>query len=101
MASKRSRLSDKAKPSRIYVPQEALPKRSLEDAVRVPTALHKTYAGKSATYADLCAAIGVGTESGWSKYLFGAAVAYGLTTKDDNEYALAETGRKIVAPTYD
>ena len=83
------------------VPKDSLPRRTLLQALRVPEVIYKTYAGKSASTADICAALEIGEKSPNTFYLFSAAIAYGLISKDDNEYSLTETGRKILAPTYD
>jgi len=83
------------------VPKDSLPRRTLLQALRVPEVIHKVYAGKSASMADICSALDIGERSPNTFYLFSAAVAYGLVSKDDNEYSLTETGRKILAPTYD
>jgi hypothetical protein len=101
MASSAVRLEGKAKTKQSYVAAETLPRRSLEQVVVVPKTLHSTYAGKSATLEELCSAMGISPGSGNTKYLFASALAYGLVTKNGDEYTLGETGRKIVAPTYD
>ncbi|CAJ0822251.1 hypothetical protein [Ralstonia flaminis] len=83
------------------VPKDSLPRRTLLQALRVPEVIHKVYAGKSASTADICSALEIGERSPNTFYLFSAAVAYGLVSKEENNYSLTETGRKILAPTYD
>jgi hypothetical protein len=82
---------------------EALPRRSLEKAVEVAEVLHQNYAGKSASVDDLATALNLNTSNNNFKYALWSAAAYGLINKDDasNTYSLAETGRKLVAATYD
>ena len=69
--------------------------------MRIPEILHSTYAGKSASKKELCDTLGIGETSPNTHYLLSAAQAYGLVTKDEDEFLLSETGRKIVAPTFD
>jgi hypothetical protein len=101
MASGAVRQEGKAKMKQSYVAAEALPRKSLEQVAVVPRTLHATYAGKSATLEELCSTMGIRPGAGNTNYLFAGALAYGLVTKSGDEYTLAETGRKIVAPTYD
>jgi hypothetical protein len=83
------------------LPQEALPRRTLEQAVRIPQVLHSTYAGQGAALADIATTLGIGAQSPNTRYLAYAALAYGLVTRDGDSFSLSETGRKIVAPTYE
>ena len=69
--------------------------------MRIPEVLHSTYAGKSASKKDICETLEIGETSPNTHYLLSAAQAYGLVAKEDDEFVLAETGRKIVAPTFD
>ena len=81
---------------------EALPRRTLRDCVAIAEALHKTYAGKSASWDEISDTLSIGKKTNATKYLFWSAQAYGLINKEvANQYTLSETGRKIVAPTYD
>lgn len=101
MPPRKQGVSEKPKQDRSYVSAEALPRRTLEQVVQIPHSLHATYAGKSASLEELCRTLRIAPTSGNTKYLFAAALAYGLVTKEGNIYTLAETGRKIVAPTYE
>lgn len=89
----------------VRVSGDALPRRSLRDVQFLAEILHKTYAGKSATWDDLAGAAKITKQSVDTKYKFWAALAYGIIKKDDSAdgqaFSLSETGRKIVAPTYD
>lgn len=102
MASKKARKPKAAaQDTQVYLSGEALPRRSLEQALRVARVLHGTYAGKSATWDDVAQAMGIGPKSPNTKYIIWAAASYGLVSREKNTLTLAETGRKIVAPTYD
>lgn len=84
------------------VPADTLPRRSLEQALPFATALHEHYAGKSATVEEIATALEISPKSSALKPLTGAALAYGIVVRAENgAIGLAETGRKIVAPTYD
>ena len=106
MAAKKAKKARADKPQsssegRIQVSGDALPRRTLEQAIRLPEILHTTYAGKTATRTELAGTMGVGVRSANTHYLFAAAQAYGLVTKAGEDFSLSETGRKIVAPTFD
>jgi hypothetical protein len=82
----------------------ALPRRSLEQAISVAEKLREVYAGKSATWEELGEALGISTNNKNFKYLVWAATSYGLIKTESDQarklYSLAETGRKIVAETF-
>ncbi|WP_149499008.1 hypothetical protein [Roseiconus lacunae] len=80
---------------------DALPRRTLEQAMRIPEVLHSTYAGISASRKDICGTLEIGETSPNTHYLLSAAQAYGLITKEEDQFLLSETGRKIVAPTFE
>ena len=90
---------------RVRVSAEALPRRALRDVRFVAEILHKTYAGKSASWDEIAEAAQIAKQTNETKYKFWSALAYGIIKKDENVggqvFALTETGRKIVAPTYD
>jgi len=87
---------------RVQVSAEALPRRSLEQVVVIADTLYKTYAGKSATWDDLAAALEMSPTNPDFKYLVWSAQAYGIVNKEeDKSVSLSETGRKIIAPTYE
>jgi hypothetical protein len=87
---------------RVKVSSEDLPRRTLEDALIIAQTIRDNYAGKPTSWSEIARAIGVSEKPGPARYPLWAAVAYGIVLKDDkNHYSLAETGRKILAPTYD
>jgi hypothetical protein len=91
-----------AEKTHTVVSSEALPRRTLEEALRVATVIRDTYAGKQTSWPEIASALGVSEKNPMNRYPLWSAVAYGLVLKhDDNTYSLGETGRKILAPTYD
>src|SRR5688572_2458743 len=102
MATKKSAAKTQPKDARVQISSEVLPRRTLEQVIRVAEILHNTYAGKSASWDDLATALEIGSTSPNRKYIIWAAQAYGIVNKEEGKViSLAETGRKIVAPTYD
>lgn len=90
------------KPKQTKIAAEDLPRRPLNDAVAVAEVLNRTYAGGPTSWDDLADALKIGRATNSTKYLFWAAIAYAIVKRDaDKKFGLAETGRKIVAPTYD
>ncbi len=84
------------------VASDALPRRTLEDALRVAQIIRDTYSRGSATWSEIAQAMGVSEKNDPNRYPLWAATAYGIVLKvEDNTYSLGETGRKILAPTYD
>jgi hypothetical protein len=84
------------------ISSEALPRRTLEEALRVAQVIRDTYAGKAASWPEIAGALGVSPTSPPNRYPLWSAVAYGIVIKhENNTYSLAETGRKILAPTYE
>jgi hypothetical protein len=82
---------------------EELPRQTLQSTLALASALHSTYAGMSATWDELCNQAGLGASTNNTKYVFWAAKAYGVINKEASGqvFTLSETGRKIVAPTYE
>jgi hypothetical protein len=84
------------------ISSEALPRRTLEEALPVAQVIRDTYAGKPASWDEIADALGVAPQHNANRYPLWSAVAYGIVIKhEDNRYSLAEIGRKILAPTYD
>ncbi len=84
------------------IPSADLPRKTLEDALRVATAIKDEYAGKLATWEDIAKALGFSPTNPNNKYFLWAATAYGLIEKDENDqYRLTEIARKILAQTYE
>jgi len=84
--------------TRVKVSADQLPRRSLEQALRVVRALRDTLHGGPATWEDIAGAMNIGT-SAQNKYYLWSAQAYNLVQKDEDKYSLSEIGRKILAPT--
>lgn len=84
--------------ARVVVSAEQLPRRSLEQALRVARALRDELAGGPATWADIASAMKIGATP-QNKYYLWAAQAYSLVEKQDDNFSLSEIGRKILAPT--
>lgn len=84
------------------VSSEALPRRTLAESLRVVTVIRDNYAGKPTTWPEIAGALGVSDKNPMNRYPLWSAVAYGLVLRhEDNTYSLSETGRKILAPTYE
>jgi hypothetical protein len=91
--------SKAAAPQRVQVSAEHLPRKSLEQALRVARALRDVLAGGPARWPELASAMGLGAGNQVNKYFLWSAHAYGLIEKDEDAYSLSEIGRKILAPT--
>ena len=92
----------KQKDARTIVLADALPRRPLEESLKVAQIIRDTYAGKAATWEEIAKAKGVSATNPVNRYPLWSAVAYGIILKnDDNTYSLSETGRKTLAPTYE
>lgn len=84
------------------VSSDDLPRKTLEDALKVAIVIKDTYAGKLATWEDIAKGMEFSANNPNNRYYLWAALAYGLIAKDENEnYRITETGRKILAPTYE
>lgn len=91
-----------ATPKQVQVSSDALPRRPLKDALEMAQIIRDTYAGQPTTWTEIAQAKGVSEKNAVNKYPLWSAVAYGTVLKDsDNKYYLGETGRKILAPTYE
>jgi hypothetical protein len=86
-------------PQRVQVSAEQLPRKSLEQALRVARALRDVLAGGPAKWPEIASAMGLGAGNQVNKYFLWSAHAYGLIEKDEDSYSLSEIGRKILAPT--
>src|ERR1051325_4840858 len=83
----------------VKVSAEQLPRKSLEQALRVARALRDVHAGGPAKWPQVAEAMGVSVGSQANKYFLWSAQAYGLVEKEDDAYSLSEIGRKILPPT--
>ena len=83
------------------VSAEALPRRSLEQALAVAKILRQVFAGKPASADELAKAMGTTRNVADFKYAVWSAVSYGIVNAEgpnqNRRYSLAETGRRIVA----
>ena len=84
------------------IASDDLPRKTLEDAIRIARVIKDDYAGKLATWDDIAKSMGFSATNPNNKYFLWAATAYGIIKKtDDEQYRVTETGRKILAPTYE
>lgn len=84
------------------ISQSELPRVTLEQVVPVAQLMYDNIANGSVTFDELAKLMGKSPNTVSTKYTIWGAEAYGLITKnEENNYILSETGRKIVAPTYD
>ncbi|MFH1743734.1 MAG: hypothetical protein ABIH23_32415 [bacterium] len=90
-----------ARAKRTRVSSEDLPRRTLEDSLTVAKVLRETYAGKAATWEEIAEALNLKADVPANRYPLWSAAAYTLVKKDGNQYALAEVGRKLLAPNYE
>lgn len=78
---------------------EQLPRKNLEQALRVARALRDVLAGGPATWEEIASAMGIGAGTQMNKYYLWSAQAYGLIEKEGDRFSLTEIARKILAPT--
>jgi hypothetical protein len=90
----------KATPA-VKISSDDLPRRTIEVAIPIAEIIRDTYGGNSATWPEIASVLDVSEKNPVNRYRMWAAVAYGLLRKEDNNYVVAETGRKILAPNYD
>ena len=92
--------AQEAKKKRTYIPQSDVPSYTLEEALRVPSALIDNYAGGPATPLQVASALNITPTSGTFKGLCGAAIAYGLTAGGYNakEIAVEPLAKRILHP---
>jgi hypothetical protein len=81
-------------------PSRPYPRRTLEQALRVPQALRDHNGGQPWASTEVAKALGIGAKSGNFFYLTSAAKQYSLTegTRDTAEISLASLGRRAVYP---
>ncbi len=95
----RSKRSSTAAQRKVIVSAEQLPRKSLEQALRVARALRDTLAGGPATWEEIASAMGISAGTQVNKYYLWSASGYGLIEKDADRFQLTEVGRKMLAPT--
>ncbi|MDD5761012.1 MAG: hypothetical protein PHP88_00680 [bacterium] len=84
---------------RVVVSAEQLPRKNLEQALRVARALRDVLAGGPAKWDAIARAMGIAAGNNMNKYYLWSAAAYNLVEKDGDNFSLSEIGRKILAPT--
>lgn len=89
-----------AKPGQKQIATNDLPRKTLEECLAVAKPVHEIYAGRSASWDEIAAALGVSATTTNTKYLIWGAQAYDLLLKDGDSLSLSETGRKIFSPNY-
>lgn len=85
-------------PVRGKISPEQLPRKSLEQTLRVARALRDVYAGGPADWPQVASAMKISSGSHVNKHLLWSAQAYGLIEKEGEAWLLSEIGRKILAP---
>jgi hypothetical protein len=84
------------------IPSDDLPRKTLEDALKVARVIKDSYASKLATWDDIAKGMEFSANNPNNKYYLWSALAYGVVAKDEGEnYRITETGRKILSPTYE
>ncbi len=100
-AADRGQSSSRRAIRRAAISSKDLPKKTLEDALRVANAIKDNY-GRQATWEDIAGAMQFSPKNPNNQYYLWSATAYGIVDKDeDDNYRVTEIGRKIIAPTYD
>lgn len=94
----RSRTKVKAAVRGVQISAEQLPRKTLEQALRIPRTLREVFAGGPTKWPDLAKASGLSLSQS-NKYYVWAAQAYGVVEKDEDQFSITETGRRILAPT--
>jgi hypothetical protein len=97
-AAKKNKPAKNAGTTRIFVSADQMPRKSVEQSLRVAKALRDVLAGGPASWEQIASAMKIGT-SAMNKYYLWSAQAYNLTEKDGESYSLSEIGRKVLAPT--
>jgi hypothetical protein len=84
-------------------PQRPFPRRTLEQALRVPRAIKEKNGGNPWAADQVAAALGLGGKSANYWYITAASRDYGLTlgTRDSAEISLTSLGRRVVYPQSD
>lgn len=82
------------------VPRD-FPRKTLEDAIRVPSVIKEKNGSNPWAPGEVATAVKLGPKSGNFYYLMAASRDYGMTegTRDTPEVSLTPLGRRIVSPT--
>ena len=91
---------DGARPKRVKVSQSDVPAYSLDEAMRVASAIADNYASAPTKPLEVAAAMNLAPNSSHFRMLTGSAIAYGLTTGGCNaaEIGLTPLANRILAP---
>jgi hypothetical protein len=84
----------------VKVGASEIPRKTLEECLIVVKPIHEVYAGTTASWDEIASTSGIGVSTANTKYLIWSAQAYGLLVKEDKDFSLSETGRKILAPNF-
>jgi hypothetical protein len=88
----------KEKPTKTHVSKTDLPRRSLEECLKVAKPIHETYADSEASLDELAVAVNSSPNTVGFKYTVWGAQAYGLIIRNEEKYKLSETAKKIFSP---
>jgi len=85
------------------ISQSDVPAYSIDDALRIPRAIHENYGGDPTKPLDVAAAMDVKPASSSFRVLTGSAIAYGLTIGGYNtkEILVSDLGTMIIRPLED
>lgn len=100
MAKRKATTRAETKPRRTRVSQSDVPSYSLDEALRVATAISDEHAGGPVTPLQLAAAMMMQPTTGSFRQLCGASIAYGITEGGYNatQISLTELGKRITSP---
>lgn len=100
MAKEATQAKEVEKAKRVRVSQTDVPAYSLEDALRVASAIADNYASSPTKPLEVAAAMNLAPSSSHFKMLTGSAIAYGLTTGGYNavEISLTPLANRILSP---
>jgi hypothetical protein len=96
-ASKKNVSSKPNEEKQTKVSTTDLPRKTIEDCLRVANAIFENY-GDSASFDELAVAVKLSPKNVVFKYLVWGAQAYGLVIKSGDVYNLTETSKKIFQP---
>jgi predicted nucleotide-binding protein len=100
---KKTKQNNVKKSKRSMVSQTDIPKYTLEQSIRIPTAIFDNYAGDPTSPLKLAAALDMSPTSGPFRMLTGAAIAYGLISggAQATSIELTPLAKRIIAPVED
>lgn len=85
---------------RSYLKQADVPSASLDDALRIPSAILEHYAGSPTTPFNIAKALDLDPKGSQIRVITGAAIAFGLTEggAQSSEISITDLARKILRP---